>query len=76
MRAFHHGIDRHRELLSAIIALVHAGTMLLALKLCDVVHAAAMRADWTIRSADCFQLFAGLIFSEGGKFGEVHLFGS
>ena len=32
MRAFHHRVDRHRELFAAIVALVDAQTMLLALK--------------------------------------------
>jgi hypothetical protein len=37
LRALENGSDRHRELLAAAVALIHARAMLLALKLRDLL---------------------------------------
>ena len=52
MRGFHDGVDRHGELLAAIVALVDARAVFLAFELRDVLGAAAMSTHWTIRPAD------------------------
>ena len=63
MAAFHDRANRHSELLTALAALIEASAVLLAGELHNLilVGIAAMGAIWTVRPADRFKVFAGLV---------------
>src|ERR1043166_878704 len=56
--ALEYRADRCSELLAAILALVHAGTMRFAVQRVVRANCAAMGTYWTIRPADCFKVLA------------------
>src|SRR5207302_2050385 len=60
LAALENGLDRHRELLAAGVALVDAGAVGLALKLGHVLGGnAAVRADWAMGPNPSLKPFAG-----------------
>jgi hypothetical protein len=61
LAALEHCANRHRELVAAILALVHAWAVRLAVQYVVILtHAAAVRADRAVRPTDSLKVLAGL----------------